>query len=316
MLQKLKLITCAGLLGLPMYSIAQVQTNIRNAITDHPDWVQIPGQLIRPDCVHEIPNGAKVEIANGTITGDVTLNGTFIAHYDACSEAPIITRPRGQTGDLSYPPSTGNGWVEAAEWEAPLAASDNIDYMGGYWTVPPHPSANGALIYLFNGIEPSTQNWILQPVLQYGSNGLLGGNYWAIASWFVGPGYAFHSALFPVCPGNFISGVTKMSGATGSTQEWTVQAYDYNTYSNAMIMVGTSGLHWNWAYAAVLEVYGLTSCSQFPAGGQAIFTNSSVYHGFPSTQILSPGWFRAFYSYGGPSCNFYVFAGTSSILYF
>jgi hypothetical protein len=299
-----------------MYSIAQAQTNNHNSIMDHPDWVQIPGQLIRPDCVHEIPNGARVEVTNGEITGDVTLKGALVAHYDACSEAPIVTRPRGRAENLTYPPGTGNGWVEASEWEAPLAASDNIDRLVGYWTVPPHPSANGALIYLFNGIEPSTQNWILQPVLQYGSNGSLGGNYWATASWLVSSSYAYHSPLIMVYPGDLIGGLTSMSGTAGSVQEWGVSAYDYNTGSNPELFINTSGLHWNWAYAAVLEVYGLTSCSQFPAGGKAVFKNSAVYHGFPSFQGITPGWFEAFYPYGGPSCSFNVGTGNPTTLYF
>jgi hypothetical protein len=316
MLQKLKLITCAGLLGLPMYSIAQVQTNTRNAITDHPDWVQVPGQLIRPDCVHEIPNGARVEIANGTITGDVTLNGALIAHYDACSEAPIITRPRGSTENLIYPPSTDNGWVEAAQWEAFPNSTDNIDYMGGNWTVPSYPSTNGALIYLFNGIEPSTESWILQPVLQYGSNGALGGNYWGIASWLVGPGYVYHSPLEIVYPGNLIDGYTQTTGTVGGSRQWEVLAYDYSTGAYSYITANTTGLQWNWAFAGVLEVYGLTSCSQFPAAGNAVFTNSAVYHGYPSFQALTPKWYGAFYPYGGPSCGFNVATGNPTTLKF
>ena len=26
----------------------------------HPDWVQVPGKLMRADCVHEVPNGARI----------------------------------------------------------------------------------------------------------------------------------------------------------------------------------------------------------------------------------------------------------------
>ena len=55
----------------------------------HPGWVQIPGALIRPDCVHEVPKGALV-----SESGDVTLHGALIAHYDDCPETPIHTRPR------------------------------------------------------------------------------------------------------------------------------------------------------------------------------------------------------------------------------
>src|SRR5580658_1091706 len=57
--------------GLSTYSIAQAPTNNSRAITDHPGWVQIPGQLIRPNCVHEVPNGARIEFGrDGKVTGD------------------------------------------------------------------------------------------------------------------------------------------------------------------------------------------------------------------------------------------------------
>src|SRR5271170_1265905 len=86
-----------GLAGLSTYSAAQTETQTSEATSVHQGWVQIPGQLIRPDCVHEIPKGARVEIENGEITGDVTLNGARIAHYDACSEDAVVTRPRART---------------------------------------------------------------------------------------------------------------------------------------------------------------------------------------------------------------------------
>jgi len=297
---------------------AQAVQNTSHATMDQRRWVQIPGELIRPDCVHEIPNGARVEVENDQVTGDVTLNGALIAHYDPCPEDAIITRPQGRAQNLENLPGTGNGWVEASQWDVPLSTSDNIDFMAGIWTVPSYPLSNGALIYLFNGIEPSSQNWILQPVLQYGSNGAMGGNYWVIASWLVGPNnYAFHSPAVTVYPGNSILGYTEMTGTSGAALEWKVLAYDETTGASSWITHPTSGLHWNWAYAAVLEAYNVTSCSQFPANNKAVFTNSTVDHGFPSYQGVSPGWLPTFYSYGGPSCGWGVAApGSTSILYF
>jgi hypothetical protein len=298
---------------------AQPGQNISKATMEHPGWVQIPGELIRPDCVHEIPNGATVEVENGQITGDVSLNGVLIAHYDACPEDAVITRPRGRTEGLKNAPGTGNGWVEASQWDVSLSSSDNIDYMAGNWTVPSDPSANGALIYLFNGIEPASENWILQPVLQYGSNGAFGGNYWVIASWLVGPNnYAFHSPAETVHPGNTLSGYTKLTGTTGSDLDWKVQAKDTTTGAYTWITARTNGLHWTWAFAAVLESYNVTSCSEFPANGKAEFTNSVVDHGYPSYKAVAPqGWFAAYYNYGGPSCGFDVVVdGSTSTLFF
>jgi len=263
---------------------AQAAQNTK-ATTDHSGWVQIPGKLIRPDCVHEIPNGAKVETENGQITGDVTLKGKLIAHYDACSEEAVSTRHPAANANLGHAPA-GNGWVEASQWDD---WGQNIDLLYGYWTVPSYPKQNGGLIYLFNGIEPSSQNWILQPVLQYGVGYAGGGNYWAIASWLVGNNYAFHSPLETVYPGNTLFGFTEVTGTSGSTLDWEVEAYDETTGAYSWITASSWGLHWSWGYAAVLEAYNITSCKQFPANLRDTFWYNEVYQGPPGYNLTNPG---------------------------
>jgi hypothetical protein len=299
------------------HSNAQAKTTSSETISDHAGWVQIPGELIRPDCVHEIPQGANVEVANdGHITGDVTLNGALVAHYDPCPENAVITRPRRHTEEATNPPGTGNGWVEASQREVSLASNDNIDFLAGTWTVPSYPSQLGALLYLFNGIEPASGDWILQPVLQYGDGPAGGGNYWAIASWLVGAnGYAFHSPLEKVLPGHSIFGYTQMTGVSGNTTYWTVEAHDTTSGVYSWITAHVSAQHWTWAYAGVLEAYNVTACADFPLNGRAVFNHTAVDHGFPHYNSLSQtGWYGAIYSYGGPSCKFMVVAGSESTL--
>lgn len=88
--------------------------------------------LIRPDCVHEIPKGARVEVKGDAITGDVTLGGVKLAHYDPCPEAPVITRPiGGRAPNLANPPGVGNGWVESVQKSVSLSPGDNIDFLVG-----------------------------------------------------------------------------------------------------------------------------------------------------------------------------------------
>ncbi len=304
--------------GLSTYSVAQAQTVPPEAHMDQARWVQIPGELIRPDCVHAVPKGAMVEVADdGHITGDVTLNGSLIAHYDPCPEKPVITRPSAGTESAAVP--AGNGWVEDSQWGLPLSSSDNIDFMSSTWTVPSYPLEEGASIYIFNGIEPQGGAWILQPVLQYGTSRAGGGNYWAIASWLVqGDDYAFHSPLETVYPGDSIFGYTEMTAASGSTPYWTVVAKDETRGTYSWIKTHkVSGQHWTWAYAAVLEAYNVTSCSQFPANGKVTFYNATVDHGFPYYDVESGnGWVGIIHGYGGPSCDFLVIASEESTLRF
>jgi hypothetical protein len=296
---------------------AQQNSTYSQAKMDHPDWVQVPGELIRPDCVHEVPNGATVEIqSDGQVSGDVRLQGVLIAHYDECPEAPILTRPVPGSKGLEHDPGTGNGWVEASNWLVSLGSGDNLDQIAGDWKVPSNPSANGALIYLFNGMEPSDFKWILQPVLQFGASPAGGGNYWGIASWLVGS-KAYHSPLEKVNAKDSLRGYTKITSVSGSTIHWKVDAKDDTTGAFSYLDAHSSGYQWTWALAGVLEVYGVTECSNFPANDKAVFTKSYAYHGYPKFDLLTPpDWAASYWSYGGPSCGFSVNPGITSTLNF
>jgi hypothetical protein len=284
---------------------------------EHPGWVQVPGALASPDCVHQIPSGATVDVSDRPTSGDVTLNGKLIAHYNTCAEASIPTR------HVVQDPGTGNGWVEASQWEVSLKSGDNIDYIYGYWSVPSIPETYGALIFLFNGIEPTKQGWIMQPVLQYGDNGNFGGDYWVLASWLVHSNTDyFVSSPIGVNPGDTIGGFTWQTGVSGNTQDYLVDASDQTTGQNTTLSVWTTGNQWNWAYAGVLEAYNVTSCSEFPSGsnGIAAFVDTHVYHGYPKLDYINPEFYGAEYDYfggGGPQCNFSVtVSGSSSSLSF
>ncbi len=286
-------------------SVAQAQ-QADEAVTiskkAHPGWVQVPGALIRPDCVHEVPQGAQIG-ANG----DITVGGALVAHYDDCPEAPLTTRPRnGVTPRFVDAPGTGNGWVESIQYDVPLGSGDNIDYLTGEWVVPSNPSSNGGLVYIFNGIEPTTENLILQPVLQWGATtagGLIGGNYWTIASWLVGSN-AYHSPGVTVKAGDKIVGTTYITSTSGGTLNWESIADDVTTGAYSWITAWSSGYQWNWAFSGVLEAYNISSCSQFPASDYTYFQNTDVYHGYPYYDLESPRWYGSVYNDGFPSCGF------------
>jgi hypothetical protein len=289
---------CGAIFALSMSGVLSAQT-AQSALTRlplqtykqlkeaHPELVQVPGNLMRSDCVHEIPNGAKVVVgSDGKTTGDVMKDGAVIAHYAPCSEEPIATRhmaapEQNPMATLNHAPLPSfNGWVADMQENLSLGASDNVDWESGQFLVPNKPSVNGGTIFLFNGIAPTGENWILQPVLQYGVSAAGGGNYWAIASWFVGTGGAWHSPLETVNAGDTIYGYTEQT-ATGSTLDYVSEARDLKTGAYSYLDVYSTGLHWTWAYAGVLEVYNVNSCSQLPSSGYAYFNNSYVYHGFP-----------------------------------
>ena len=262
---------------------AQTDQTYEQLTAAHPGWVQVPGQLMRPDCVHEVPNGARVEIsAGGQITGNVSLNGQVIAHYDPCPEAPIPTRQVAMADNTpSSPPIFWYGKVEGAQESVPLGATDNIDWESAEFWVPGTPKSNGALLYIHNGIATASQDWVLMPILQYGQSPAGGGNYWAIASWMVGTTGAWHSPVEKVHTGNLLHAYTQQTGSKNGTLYWTSEVFDLSTNAFSYLTAWSSGLHWTVAYEGVLEAYYATSCSQLPRDGYVHFFYNQVYHGYP-----------------------------------
>ncbi len=258
--------------GLSTYANAQAQS-ASQAVIDHPKWAQLPGVLIRPDCVHEIPKGARVEIGkDGNLTGDVTLKGELVAHYDSCSEPAVITRQSAATqgaatqSAVKSEATTGSGWVEDDEYNAPLTSSDNIDFVGGNFTVPSYPSERngGQIIYLSNGIDPASHKWFLEAALQYGYNGAFGGNYYSISTWLIGTSAVYYTAPEVVLPGDSLTAYTEMTGKSGSTTYWDITIVDNRSgaYSDGSYWV--SGQHWTWAYAGILQAYYVSPALSFP----------------------------------------------------
>jgi hypothetical protein len=303
--------------GLSNYANAQAQST-STAVLEHPKWAQLPGALIRPDCVHEIPKGARVEMGrDGSLTGDVTLNGALVAHYDSCSEAAVITRQSAATQSAVQSAATsGSGWVEDDQYNAPLTASDNLDFVGGNFTVPSYPAERngGQVIYLSNGIDPASHKWFMEAALQYGYNGAFGGNYYSISTWLIGTNAVYYSAPDYVYPGDSLTGYTKMTGKSGSYTDWEVVIEDNSTGASSVGSYWVSGQHWTWAYAGILQTYNVSACAEFPASGREVFNNSVIAHGFPSyEQISYPNWKGSGGDYDGPFCHFAVVAASATL---
>jgi hypothetical protein len=295
-------------------STAQAQTDASQLALQHPGWVQVPGALVRPDCVHLIPKGAGPRIEDGRDTGDVVLNGIVIAHYDPCSEDALI-RFAQESSELSpVSDSTGSGVVEASYWDdTSLGSSDNMDLLVNYLTVPSKPTKNGGLDLLYNGIENSTETYIFAPTLQYGKNFGEGGNYWSIIAYFETPTNAYLSPAEKVNAGDYLELFTEIYELSGSTYYWLVEVLDETTSAYTYQDDTTTGLHFNFAISGALTVADLSSCSEFPAA-KAVFTGTVVDHGYPSFNKLSPKWKGSTYAYGGPSCSFSVTPGTKTTL--
>jgi hypothetical protein len=295
-------------------SLAQAQTDASQIALQHPGWILVPGALVRPDCVHQIPKGAGPRIENGRDTGDVVLHGNIIAHYDPCSEDATIRFAQETSEGSVITPSTGNGGVETSYWDdTSLGSGDEMDFVGNDLTVPSKPTTNGAVILLYNGIQDSTLGYFFAPALQYGKYFGEGGNYWTIIAYFETPTNTYLSPAHKVSKGDTISLFTEIYSKIGSEYGWLVEAEDLTNGAISYQDDASTGLHFNIAISGALTVANVTSCSEFPAT-KAVFTGTVVDHGYPSYKKLSPKWVGKLYSYGGPACGFSVTAGNTTTL--
>jgi hypothetical protein len=125
-------------------------------------------------------------------------------------EVAVPPRARALAGSPdAQVPGLGTGWIVFASWNTRALVTSFTTT----WVVPRAPTTHsGQLIYLFNGIQNSTM--IYQPVLQWGTSPAGGGDYWAVASWYVDSqgGPAFHSDLTPVSPGTVLTGIMTLAG--------------------------------------------------------------------------------------------------------
>jgi hypothetical protein len=293
-------------------------------------WTRVPGgAMMRSDCVHEVPSGAKIEL-----TGDVTLAGSLVAHFDPCPESPIYLGAESGQATGSQPGLNNNGvYVAAVQQQATLSSGDNLDFLDGSWTVPPNPEDNGqeynppTTIYLWNGLLTSSQFGLMQPVLQWGpacgtnpggTYTCFGGAYWLIASWLVTLGGAYVTYPTPqgkVNAGDTIYGGVELYNQSGSTLDYDIIAWDTTSNYSTWLAPSVNG-QWTWAVALMLEAWNVTYCDEFYSAVGVYVDNLVLDHGYPNYTPYGSRWSGEVYSgYVGPNCQYTAsyFLGTGAL---
>ena len=182
-----------------------------------PILVVTPGGYRPQSQVHYIEPGHIVDCSAGAMK-KFDSNGRTVADLGTpttrASGTPLM--PSSVVSPPAAPPAMGSGWIVYGFWNN--VSGRPITQFRTTWIVPPPPSSqSGQLIYLFNGIQNSTM--ILQPVLQWGTSPIGGGNFWAAASWYVDGqnGPALHSDFVRVSPGDVLVGVMTLTATAGGT---------------------------------------------------------------------------------------------------
>ena len=239
------------------------------------DLVLTPGGLRSRSQVHLIESGTVIDGTDGRLR-KLGGAGEMLTDFGVVQRrtAGVPLHP----GNVAHPPpgvtpSFGSGWITYASWTN--GTGTPVSSFATTWVVPDPPATqSGQVIFLFPGIQNSTM--IYQPVLQWGQSAAGGGNYWAVASWYVDGqgGIALHSSLVPVSPGDTLVGVMTLTGQSAGMFSYNCS---FEGIANASLPVSNiEQLTW---LIETLECYGITQASDYPDVALTEMRNISISTG-------------------------------------
>uniref|UniRef100_A0A8H7XRS0 Uncharacterized protein n=1 Tax=Psilocybe cubensis TaxID=181762 RepID=A0A8H7XRS0_PSICU len=254
----------ASVLAAPAESLVDSLGAKRSVFELSDDLVSTPGGFFLRSKVHAVPEGALVAHDKDVIH-IISSNGTTLhtstftpSNGVGCHNISPAARRSAQFKE---------GYVVTPSWHntgpSPVASFTTT------WKVPPIPeTVDGQILYLFNSIEPNTFQSVIQPVLQFGTTPAGGGDYWAIASWFVVGSDVFYTPLTQVSPGRSLTGVITLQQTMKDLDTGNITGFIYNSVfkgvpiSSLTISVGDE-LTW---LQESLEIHGPTQPSKLPRG--------------------------------------------------
>ncbi len=274
----------------------------RLAADSQNDWVMTPEGWFLRECVHEIPNGASLD-PDGVVHKDgktYTIPQCPYMGSLARQGAPTPSNPQGSLIEFAYD-STGH----------------SFEQINALWAVPPKPPSlyvSPMVFYAWPGLESGiTSGNVLQPVMEYGYDGIGGGNYWYMRAWqcALGTGNCNYSSAAAVDDSDVISGIVKLTGCAGSTCRWDVRATDWT--KNGQVLVDDTFPDGNppgyyWAYGGAMEGTQLLSCSDYPPNGVFFVGIGMVLVG--DSVRSHPNWHRGVY---GSGCELHVIAESTYV---
>jgi hypothetical protein len=144
--------------------------------------------------------------------------------------------------------------------------------------VPSDPAKDGALIFLWGGLEDGSGDTVLQDVLTWGANGTIvtNPNIWYVTPWYVWSNKSVVGASIHVAPVDTIVATLTASGCNGSGDcTWVLKAVDKTNGKSTSYTV-TSGVSFDLLLGAVMEVPTAHGCVETPANGHAAFRDLVV----------------------------------------
>ena len=248
-----------------------------------PEFVVTPGGYRPAEMVHKIGGDLKFRILTGRMQG-VDASDTPVADYGSIprdGENPALTPgyalpPGIDTPEGSEPTASfGRGWIAFAHLRH--EGSEPISSFRTTLSVPPEPETrSGQTVFLFPAMQdpiPMT----LVPALQWGPSAAGGGEYWSVASWYVGgtSGAVFHGELVPVNAGDELTAFFDLVRRQRAN-------FDYRCGFEGLNEADLPVYHVRELSRCgeVLAAYGIKQCTDYPAANASGFRDIEVVTGF------------------------------------
>jgi hypothetical protein len=284
---KLLPVALLALTSLPALAAPQPFAHVRAADPTLPasvplDYVSTPDGYFHPSCVQFVDPSERIEADGSLSRADGTVRRPAPCAHPHYTRAGVRVeagaRASAPVADTDY-----NGYLAYVT----AVLTTGADKMTGYITVPPVPATQGdQTVYLFPGLEDYADVVsILQPVLGWNPDGASSGQTWTITPWnCCRAGTVYYGPTQIVAAGDVIFGTMTL----GAKNTWTIAATDTtNTSIPTVSLASRDRQPQTWAFGAALETYGVTECSQLPAGPIS-FDSILVY--VKKAVIASPPW--------------------------
>jgi hypothetical protein len=247
------------------------------------ELVVTPGGYRPSDMVHKIGADLRLRILTGRLQG-VDAADSPVADYGSVPRDggnPAMTPgyalpPGADTPEGSEPVTPlGRGWIAFAHWTN--EDSEHVSSFRSTWTVPPEPATqSGQTIFLFMAMQDTIPMTLL-PALQWGSSAAGGGEYWSVASWYIGgtTGAVFHGELVPVNVGDELTGTISLVGRQRAHCDYQCGFEGLPEANLPIFKVRDLS-----RCGEVLAAYGIKQCTDYPDASATGFRNIEIMKGF------------------------------------
>jgi hypothetical protein len=206
-------------------------------------------------------------------------------HSEAATQRlEIINRPKLFLEGLEFSAirKLNPHWIAYAGWrnDSPVP----VKRFTASVVVPPAPQKKNQVIYIFIGME--NQQRILQPVLQWGTSKMGGGQFWSIGTVLAGTQseqpYYLHD-MVPVLAGERLTAVIELTQRTASGCSYNCFFAGKNVTLLPISAIPELKISW-----ATMESYRVENRNEYPPSASVVFTDINVID--INNQLIIPPW--------------------------